>query len=233
MAVSTAYAHNPAFPITTMKDSTSSAGEPHHHFPYYRSAKIHLFLVIGSSLTLPKARVLLELNNFHVEKFGERVLMTRRLSKASTCSDDEDSEDEDINEILARQAESANEEAANSTSDTEEVDSKLFFSVPSTPRRTASFYTASASPSPEPPNTPSSGTSESSEESEESEHSSPETSLSEDQIATCDYSQGFYSVEDDSFRDCERVFSKALLKFGETLGFEDELGPLLSSPFNR
>lgn len=183
--------------------------------------------MIGSSLTLPKARVLLELNNFHVEKFGEREFMIRQLSKASSDSGDERSEDEDedVNGTLANRAESDNEEAANNTSDTEDVNSKQFFSVPSTPRRTASFYTASASPSSEPPSTPSSGTSES---SEELVHSSPETSLSEDQIATLGYYQQFYSVEDDSSRDCERVFSKALLKFGEALGFENELGTYIS-----
>ncbi|GJJ08002.1 hypothetical protein Clacol_010540 [Clathrus columnatus] len=255
VALSTAYAHNSTHVPSSSSTSPLKDDETQQQDiiirPKYRSAKVCLFLVMGSSFSLPKARVLLELNNFHVEKFGEWEFISRRVlpmpspsdtndgdDESSSSTEDEDESHPEVGEEAKRNADDDDGDNNSDTdSDTEEIDSRQFFSVPSTPCQTASFYTAAGSDddpgsgSDESPDTPSSssGASECSETQEQFQ-TSPETSLSEDDIKSDNPQLRFSlsnedAVEDESLRNGERKLSKALLKFGEVLGFDDEIAP--------
>lgn len=174
---------------------------------------------MGPSLTLLKDRFLIEFNNFRVEKFGEKEFIDRQIAKLSgfkeedvisdgnTESDDVEEEKEDGEKVGT----------VNYDSEAEELGSSQYLSLPSTPSRTASFYTARSprSERPSPPSTPSS------QISEDSEQSSPETSLSEVEIEINEIND---DNDDDDSRHCERRLTQTLLKFEEALELEKELG---------
>ncbi|KIJ47753.1 hypothetical protein M422DRAFT_248761 [Sphaerobolus stellatus SS14] len=217
VALSTALAHNEK--LHRRSDTEASSRAVVSSTLLRLPAKVHLFLVIGPSPSSSKARFLLELDGFRVEKFGESHYLSQKAIEDSVDSD------ADTDEGSETGSESESDEYE------EEIQEQDISSRPCTSQRPTTLDASSCLATPEshctsgssvlssPPASVSSGDSDSDSDIDDLEDSETQRVLQDNVLAEAQ------QAEEASLKAGERLLSRALFTGGDGIGFGDEIAP--------